>query len=276
MERVHHVKYDWENEKWGPVHESNGDEIQHNLWSFWTNHFRSNTQQLEEAGLWWIHTRWSSRQYHIDVKNLSSSCFWTTSVACSTSQGHTERNTSVNKLHRLSELDHNGKRNTRLATKSLPPESGTARRSKYAPPRERCFVSNAAQDKIKTRPAPTLVGAECGPVTTRSQSNLVRTTRTLRGTAKFPSDRASHHDPGKSGLAPADTCPFAEGKHLKHFCVLKWRRQGQQPHECPTAPPDAGVYRTLVLSHTTCSLTQPPRWRQTCCPNAKRVHDNGT
>ena len=67
------------------------------------------------------------------------------------------------------------------------------------------FLAPGCAD-IKTGPK-SVVG-ERGPVATKSQSSLVRTTRALRGTVTSPSDSANHLEKEKSGCVPTNTCPF--------------------------------------------------------------------
>ena len=62
-----------------------------------------------------------------------------------------------------------------------------------------------------------------------------------------------------------------KGKHLKLLMCLaitlyrKCARQDQQLHACPTAPPYAGVYCTLVPSHTACSSNQNVQVKTSNC-----------
>ena len=139
----------------------------------------------------------------------------------------------------------------------------------------------APEDIIKTRPGPNLVGAECGRLATRSQSSLVRTTRTLRGTAKFPSDRAGHHDPGKSGHAPTDTCPFTEGNHKSLGCLAITLYQNEQDKisgHTRVPPP----HPMLECTARSCSVTLRVHPHNNhygdrrACRNARQVHDNFT
>ena len=125
-------------------------------------------------------------------------------------------------------------------------------RSRHRPTQVFEFVKLLLRPKkvaIKTRTGPTLVGAECGPVA----DNITVQPGPYHSHVAWHCE-VSLRQSKSSRSRKIWTC--SPNSVSCNHRVPKRTRQNQQLHECPTAPPNGGRYRTLVLSHTACSSSK--------------------